>query len=466
MKRNNTIRRASATLVLASAAFTLLLTSTVNPAWAAKPPKPPPPPPAYTHAYIHLGGLGGNYGYAAVVNNAGQVIGASASDAGMTHAFIIVPDDPNGDGKPEWFAAGGLPNQNALMRDLGMGAGFEGLEGQASYATDLNDAGQVLVNCYDNAWNQAPKGFVVSPADMDGDGTEEWFWSDENGANALMQPLSPGSAITITELYALGINRQGQIVGLCNERGYLINGADSDNDSIADVWYQDQNADGLNDLYLDLGAAVGLRGYLLPLQPTRINDAGQIIGRVPMDPVNTDLGDPFIITPKTDAEGNRVWNEDRNNDGINDLVIKLPLLQTGMWGNALGVNSAGVIVGWSQTKGSNPHAMMWRVDAQGAVITTDLGILQGEAQSMAAAVNDSLQIAGFARTYQMRKMSITESAFLWQNSVLSDLRDLVDQGALLEGRNMGATGINNSAMIVGWGNDDSGRYPFIAVPIP
>jgi probable HAF family extracellular repeat protein len=184
-----------------------------------------------------------------------------------------------------------------------------------------------------------------------------------------------------------------------------------------------------------------------------------------MDPVNTDLGDPFIITPKTDANGCPVWNEDRNNDGINDLIIKLPLLATGMWGNALGVNSAGVVVGWSQTKGGNPHAMMWRADAQGVVTTTDLGILQGEAQSMAAAVNDSLQVAGFARTYQMRKMSLTESAFLWQNGAMKDLRSFVDQGALLADRRVGADGINNQGMIVGWAWDDVSAYPFIAVPI-
>jgi len=99
------------------------------------------------------------------------------------------------------------------------------------------------------------------------------------------------------------------------------------------------------------------------------------------------------------------------------------------------------------------------------VTSTDLGILQGEAQSMAAAVNDSLQVAGFARTYQMRKMSLTESAFVWENGVMKDLRDFVVQGAQLEGRRVGANGINNQGMIVGWAWDDVSAYPYIAVPI-
>jgi len=124
-----------------------------------------------------------------------------------------------------------------------------------------------------------------------------------------------------------------------------------------------------------------------------------------------------------------------------------------------------VVVGWSQTKNSNPHAMMWRVNAEGAVTTTDLGLMPGEAQSMATAVNDSLQVAGFGRTYQMRKMQLSQSAFLWQNGAMQDLRQLLDLGGLLAGRNMEAYGLNNAGLIVGFTVGDATRYPFIAIPL-
>ncbi len=447
-------------LLRAAAALTLVCLSPNHAVSAAKPPKPPPA--SFTHAFVRLGGLGGSSGRAFAINDFGQVVGQSDTAAGIPHAFIVVPEDTNGDGKLEWFVDSDSPDQNRLMQDLGTGPGFET---QSSYATDVNDVGQVLVNCFNSAGDWAPQGFIINPVDLNNDAKPEWFLPDPNGANALMQPLSPGSAIPVTQLWVLGVNRTGQVVGVCNGRGFLLSGLDTDGNGVADLWYQDQNGDGLNDLYLDLGAAVGSRGYLLPLQPTCINDAGQLVGRVPMDPGATDLGDPFIITPRPNGDGTRVWNEDSNNDGINDLAIKLSLLRPGMWGDATAVNSTGVVAGWSQTPGGNPHAMMWRVDAQGNVTSTDLGLLQGEARTMAQAINDNLRVAGVARTYYMRKMRITESAFVWQDGVMSDLRDFVDQGALLEGRNLGALGINNAGMLVGWANDDVSRYPFIAVPL-
>ena len=457
MKRN--IARSSLTGLALTVVFTLAGFGLHT---YAKGAKPPPPPPSPTHRYVPLGTFGGQSAYAMAVNQLGQVAGSATLDmaSNLRHAFLVVPEDTSGDGLPDrWFRDDDGNAVNDLMVDLGTAVGFE-----ASFATDLNDAGQVLVYCYSESQTYIPpQAFIVTPADLNGDGKLEWFWQDASGANALMIRLEFGPALAVTDSQAKGINRAGQVVGNYNNgRGFLITPLDPDGNGVADTWYQNVNSDGINDLLTDLGTAVSQAGILEPIQPSQINDAGQIVGMVPN---RGQWGDPCILTPKSDASGARVWNADANQDGANDLVIKLPVLAAGMWGCANGVNSAGVVVGWSQTKASNPHAMMWRVDAQGRVTTTDLGIMPGEAQSIASAVNDSLQVVGYGTTYYMRKMQITQSAFLWQNGVMRDLRDFLDQGALLAGRRMVAFGMNNPGMIIGYAYGDAGQYPFIAVPI-
>ena len=195
--------------------------------------------------------------------------------------------------------------------------------------------------------------------------------------------------------------------------------------------------------------------------PAAINDAGQVVGSAGSN--------PFIITPIINENGKQIWYADANQDGINDLVFKLPPLVTGQPATACALNSAGGVAGWARTSAGVPHAMLWRVDAQGNVTTTDLGLLKGEAEAYAWAVNDSFQVVGDGRTYHMKQRIITNSSFLWQNGVMSALRSLVDQPALLTGLNNVASDINNQGMIVGYGTTDTGSrfvyYPFIAVPI-
>jgi probable HAF family extracellular repeat protein len=457
MKRNNTIRRASATLVLASTAFTILLTSTVNPAWAAKPPKPPPPPPPPApYTYLYLGGLGGSDGNAFAINNAGQVVGQSKTAAGVQHAFIVVPQDTNNDGKPDFWNPTGTPQGiNPLMTDLGIPPGVE--DGSMTYAADINDLGQVVGQSWDP--NGLAETWVVAPVDADSDDQPDtWYLDDGTGANALMIPLVlPGSYIDW-----IAINNLGQIVTTCEGVGLLLNPVDADGDGTPDTWYQDANGDGVNDLLVNLGQAFDTGGNLVPLQACELNDAGQIVGFIAKQ---GDRGTPFLLTPKQIATG-PIWSEDVNGDGENDLTTRLPLPQTGLVGLATVLNSYGTIAGQFRTSQGPFHAILWKADAQGVMQYTDLGVPNSETHIRSQGINDRDQVVGDALLYGRKASVRSWSGWLWDNGVIKDVRTLMDKSAELTDRYMFTAGINNASLMVGFAAGTVGYYPWIAVPIP
>lgn len=456
MKRINTIScRWIAPLVLACAALTLLLTSTFNPASAAKPPKPPPPPPPPApYTYLYLGGLGGSDGNAFAINNAGLVVGQSKTAGGVQHAFVVVPQDTNNDGKPDLWSPTGTPQGlNPLMTDLGIPAGVEG--GSMTYAADINDLGQVVGQCWDP--NGLAETWLVAPVDADSDGkTDTWYLDDGTGANALMIPLVlPGSYIDW-----IAINNLGQIVTTCEGVGLLLNPVDADGDGTPDTWDQDANGDGVNDLLVNLGQAFDTGGNLVPLQACELNDAGQIVGFIAKQ---GDRGTPFLLTPKQIATG-PIWSEDVNGDGENDLTTRLPLPQTGLVGLATVLNSYGTIAGQFRTSQGPFHAILWKADAQGVMQYTDLGVLKNEGYIESRGINDRDQVVGRAILYGAQARIRSYSGWLWENGVMKDVRTLMDKSTELSGLWMATAGINNSSLMVGWTGGPA--YPWIAVPIP
>jgi probable HAF family extracellular repeat protein len=153
-----------------------------------------------------IGTLGGTLSQAVAVNAAGQVVGASrTATAGQEHAFL-------------W--------QNGVLSDLGT------LGGQSSGARAINDAGQVV-------------GSSTTAAGQ----SHAFRW-----ANGVMSDLGTlGGA----ESEALALNEAGQIVGLST----IPSG-----ESHAFLW--------ANEVMTDLGTLGGNWS-----QPAAINAAGQVVGR-------------------------------------------------------------------------------------------------------------------------------------------------------------------------------------------
>ena len=435
--------------------------ASVNTAVAGKKPPQPPPPAPYT--YLYLGGLGGSEGYAYAINSAGQVVGRSATSAGNQHAFIVVPQDTNGDGKPDlWNPTGTTQGLNRLMTDLGVPTGVEGTT--VTYALDVNDLGQVVghsqgTDSEGRGWVTA---WVVAPTDANGDGKLDWYREDGTGANALMIPLWLGGGGGDW----IAINNLGQIVGSRSGVGFLLNPLDLDGDGLADTWYQDENNDGLNDLPVDLGQAFDSGGTLVHLQACDLNDAGQIVGYIGYT--------PFLLTPKQTAAG-PVWFEDLNGDGENDLVVRLPMPLTGSVGySPLVVNNKGSIAGNFRTSKGTYHAILWRTDAQGVLQYTDLGVPNNETYIRSQGINDRDQVVGDAILYGKKASVSSWSGWLWKSGVMKDVRTLMDKSAELTGRYMFTAGINNSSLMVGFAGvatvgstgGPAWYYPWIAVPVP
>ncbi len=70
---------------------------------------------------------------------AGQVVGRADTPAGTGHAFLVTPEDSDGDGQADrWFRDDDVNGINDLMLDLGT------LGGPASDARGINTLGQVV----------------------------------------------------------------------------------------------------------------------------------------------------------------------------------------------------------------------------------------------------------------------------------------------------------------------------------
>jgi probable HAF family extracellular repeat protein len=273
-----------------------------------------------------LGTLGGSYSCAFAVNNSGQIVGYSETASGEYHAFI-------------W--------QNGVMRDLGT------LGGSGSEAWGINNAGQVVGVYYQSGYHRA---FAWDNGIMRDLGTLGGNFSQANGINN--NGLIVGAATTEGDIFHAVIWRDGivQVPGLpagiggngINDHGQIVGVYPTSSGWRPFIW-----SNGTTQL---LGTLGGSWSYA-----SRINNAGQVIGRSEMSP---------------DTNGAFLWS-----DGVMQYLGGGDIEPTG-------INNNGVIVGWNY---STSRAIVW---INGVI--TDPGTLGG-GWAYAQGINDSGQIVGVSQ---------------------------------------------------------------------
>jgi probable HAF family extracellular repeat protein len=246
--------------------------------------------------------------------------------------------------------------------------------------------------------------------------------------NGTFQDL--GKVTDYVHTFAVSINNQGVIVGSCHgPAGYAPNKA-----AIGDA------ATGMRLLNGYDSENISLQSHNISIANS-INNQNQIVG---------------YYSPMQDT----YWPDWRNGQGqqtafvlTNGLVTNLanlPVSQGQAWSEAQGINDQGVVVGISGSR-----AAMWL----NASTVVDMGTLGGTLSraytinSQGIAVGNSLIADG------------TEHAFVWKNGQMFDLNTLttLPSGWVLNG----ATAINDSGMIVGYGTNENGQYQaFALVPEP
>jgi probable HAF family extracellular repeat protein len=252
----------------------------------------------------------------------------------------------------------------------------------------------------------------------------------ENGAMQAMPTLGGPNA------YAAGVNNRGQVVGWAET---LVEGSTCNEPQVYDfhaVLWEPK------------------RGTLLDLRPfpgdaasaaTAINDRGQVVGI---------SGDCDVAVGRWSARRAVMWDHGE--------VVEIPNLGGAGWHTPAAINDAGVVVGFSNPRGVTggtlkPHAFLWR--KVGGL--EDLGGLpnSNDDNSQAFDVNARGDVVGVSCAGDACR------AFVWENDVMYDLRELVDPA--FEGAFLSARSINDRGEITGNVALPNGEIrAFIATPRP
>lgn len=314
---------------------------------------------------------------------------------------------------------------------------------------DLNDLGQVV-------GRKLTHGFLFDPA---------------------MEP----NTVDLGVLEPYAINNNGLVVGSWNdpedsggfEHGFVIVPEDTNGDGVPDLWYRDDDEDGVNDLLRDIGRQlfIGLAHNIHPpTQPVDVNDDGVLVG---FSDAYTQDGSPkrrhaFVLVPEdTDSDGQPDrWLRDDNEDGINDLMSELPPLGTLTDAMPFRINSSASVVGasWNSLDGFayvDGRAVLW--DGTGVL---NLGILYpgvDSPQSYAAAINGDEYVVGGCSTSD----PLLYHALIW--SAADGLTDLGKLASAAAQESSGAVDINESGWVVG-GHDYAPDPPlltrgFLLIPL-
>jgi hypothetical protein len=258
---------------------------------------------------------------------------------------------------------------------------------------------------------------------------------------------------------AMDLNSRGQVVVREGGRDHpwspwgmglaLVNPKDTDGDGTPDTWFEDADADGNNDLMIDLENTNpnggGSNDYL------RINELGQVAGA-------SNFGaDGFVILPEdTDSDGEPdMWFKDDNGDGKNDLQIYLSGDS-----QAADISDGGLIVGYFK-EGRKYYLAQWQAnqpDQVNLIVQESVSNRPGTLK-----INDNSQVVGVVNTR-------TDYGILWENGEVWNLIELLDNPG--DADILRPSSINDSGTIAGascWYNRSEKMTMcsegFIAVPL-
>lgn len=264
------------------------------------------PAAAQSYALQNLGTLGGTVTNAFGINSLGQVVGASTTTAGVSHAFLY-----SGGKMLDLGTAGGEISTAAAVNNRGQVVGTSSLAGSSGHHAFLWDNGRMtdlgaLAHDISEGLDINERGQVVGSSETATGATHAFLWQ-----NGRMVDLDSRSRLDST---AFALNNLGQVVGtLQNEAG----------DRHAFLWKEGK--------MMDLGTLGGTDSFAFG-----INDSGQVVG--------------YSSTPGNAAEHGFLWQ--------NGQMLDLGTLG-GMNSYAYGINNQGQVVGAAATPLLGLHAFTW-----------------------------------------------------------------------------------------------------------
>ena len=188
---------------------------------------------------------------------------------------------------------------------------------------DINNAGQVVGRtCIPGFNHNYMQPYILDPKDNNADGKPDTWFVDAvqnstglpgaDGQNDLIIGL--GNLPGFTSGYADAINDLGIVVGRCSGSAMFIvvpqNGA----------WYQDADADGVNDLMCALGPLPGASNWSATGTRVAINNSGQVAGEYSKTVGTITVYGGFLINPVEVSPGvwewfQRRWHRGQRTDG-------------------------------------------------------------------------------------------------------------------------------------------------------
>lgn len=342
------------------------------------------------------------------INDEGVIGGEFLAGDGFYHPVLIVPEDTDGNGAPDcWFTDADGDGVNDLMVDIG----FLYESDPTGSVLGANGRGEFV------GLSRVEDGHVHGflHADVDGDGTPEM-----NDLGTI--EYGKGSQ-------AFDLNDDGWVIGQSAQKGFVLVPDDG-------VWNRDANADGANDLMIDLST----------FSPVAIDDDGRIVANK--------SGAVYLLTP-VDSDG----------DGVPNSFSETALSGLGGTSIATAFHSSGRIAGKSTDSSSIVHAVYWKPDL-GVV---DLGApsrgFTGTACDLFVDGSGVVCVVGNENKPGRKLFDATNIALYWAGSTKYVLYEQLSDKTGVAGVET-ATDINSSGVFIGvLKRTSGGTAAYVAVPV-